>query len=553
MVKQEANADPARAGALPGPDSASSALFPDWGVPPSSQYPYQQLSTQILNFLTPPGSQVNHALNIFFQPDNVKDFLQKFTHFHVHFAVLHIPTFRIMEAYVGLLACMSCIGACYSDRVSSANVREMIDNLRQALEASSRVYSSLSEDMQSGPRHEYQFFGHKSQDLEELQAIVLCQILSTWHGSPMHREKARQGFPMLARLARKANLLCVPRDPSLYSILHQPNFSISNFNPGSFNWGSWIEQEKRIRVMYAIFLCDAALGLYFNTGPEFDALELQLPLPSDDAAWDAPNAVTCAEALGLYGQRVAEERNPDGTRKCKQPEMSLVLKALLHNSYQIQPGTTNLYGKFIIIHALLAMLRRVQLDGNTALMNRSNTPLPQNDWIVGLQNPGSANNSGRATPVNGNSQLLDGAMTKTFMTALEKFKSNWDIDMASQHPPSPNVNPRRHGFSRDAIHFYWLATYLLKNTTSADIHMAPDQRFVRVIHILKSVRDWVMTDAANRGEEMGSVAEIDRDFGTGVDLTLDITQLFRPMNKVVESPGGVTVKTEMGIGNGGIM
>jgi len=414
------------------------------------------------------------------------------------------------------------------------------------------MFASLSEEVQSGVRQDYQFFGHKSQDLEELQAVVLCHVFSIWHGTPLQREKARRTFPFLASLARKAGLLRVARDPSLYSILHQPNFSIANFNPATFDWNSWIEQEKRIRVMYAIFLCDAALGLYFNTGPEFDALELQIPLPSDDAAWDAQTGQACGEALGLYGPRQAEERNPEGTRKCKQPEMYLVLKALLHNSYQIQPGTTNLYGKFILIHALLAMLRRVQLDGSAALMNRSNTPLPQNEWIVGVQTPGSANNSGRATPVSANSQLLDGPTMRTFMTALEKFKSNWDNDMACQHPPSPNVNPRRYGFSRDAIHFYWLATYLLKNTTSADLHMTPDQRFVRVIHILKSVRDWVMTDAAQRGEEMGSVGEIDRDFGTG-DLTLDMAQLFRPMHKVVESPGGVVVKTELSDGNGGIM
>jgi hypothetical protein len=476
--------------------------------------------------------------------------LEKYTHFHVHFGMLHIPTFRVMEAYVGLLAGMCCVGACYSDRVSTANVREMMDYLRSALETSSRMFASLSDEMQSGSRYTYQFFGaHKSHDLEELQAIVLCHIISVWHGSPQQRDKARRTFPLLARLARKAGLLQVSRDPSLYSILHQPNFSISNFNPANFDWDSWVEQEKRIRVMYAIFLCDAALGLYFNTGPEFDALELQLPLPADDAAWDATSAAACGEALGLYGPRLAEQRNPDGTRKCKQPEMHLVLKALLHSSYQIQPGTTNLYGKFLLIHALLAMLRRVQLDGSAALSNRSNTPLPQSDWVVGVQNPGSASNSGRATPINGSNQLLDGPTMKTFMTALEKFKSNWDIDMASQHPPSVNVNPRRFGFSRDAIHFYWLATYLLKNTAPSDLQMLPDQRFSRVIHILKSVRDWVMTDAAQRGEEMGSVGEIDKDFGT-VDMTLDMTQLFRPMHKVVESPGLTSVKTEMGTGGG---
>lgn len=553
MVKQDPSADPARAGALPGTDSTSPVLFPDWGVPPSSQHPYQQLSSQILNFLTPPGSPLHPpatALNQFFQPDNIRDFLEGYAHFHVHWSMLHIPTFRIMETYVGLLACMCCLGACYSDHVTGANVREMIDYVRSALEASSRVLASLSEDVQSRSMH-YQIFGHK-QDLEELQAMTLCHILSMWHGSPMQRDKSRQAFSSLAGLARKSGLLSVSRDPSLYSVLHQPDFSAAKFNPASFDWNSWIEQERRIRVMYAIFLCDAALGLYFNTGPEFDALGLQLPLPADDAAWDAQTAVACGEALGLYGARSAEERNPEGTRKLKQPEMHLVLKTLLHNSYQIQPGSTNLFGKFILIHALLAMLRRVQLDGSVALMNRSNTPLPQNDWIVGVSNPGSANNSGRATPVNANSPLLDGPTTKTFITALDKFKSNWDVDMATQHPPSATVNPRRYGFSRDAIHFYWLATYLLKNTTSADLQLPPDQRFVRAIHLLKSVRDWVMTDAAQRGEELGSVGEIDRAFGTG-DLTLDMAQLFKPMHKVVESPGRVAVKTEMGTGNGGIM
>ncbi len=64
---------------------------------------------------------------------------------------------------------------------------------------------------------------------------------------------------------------------------------------------------------------------------------------------------------------------------------------------------------------------------------------------------------------------------------------------------------RRYGFCRDGVHFYWLATYLLKNTSAADLAMPPDQRFTRVIHLLKSGKDWVMTDGASRGEELGSV------------------------------------------------
>ncbi|KAL1883797.1 hypothetical protein VTK73DRAFT_8333 [Phialemonium thermophilum] len=548
-IKQEPDPAAARAGAVPGRSTADIPVpFPDWGVPTSEPDLYQQLSNRILNFFFPSGAvtQSTPFVDVFFQPDNIRDFLEKYTHFHVHFSILHIPTFRVMDAYIGLVASMCCIGACYSDRVPSSNVRDVMDLLKTALEGSSRMYASLSDDAQSGTKYEYSSFGHKRQDVEELQAIVLFHVLFIWHGTPVQREKARRAFPLLAVLARNAGLLRVSNSSTLYSHLHQPDSTVQNFNVSNFDWQSWVEQEKRIRTMYTIFLLDSALGLYFNTGPEFDAFELQLPLPADDAAWEARTAIDCAKALGLYGPQMAKEVNPDGTQRCKQPELHLVLKALLHSSYQIQPGTTNLYGKFIIIHALLAMLRKVQLDGSAAIMNRADTPLPQHDWIIGTQAVKSGSTSGRATPVEAmGQQLLDGPTVKAFTTALDKFKSNWDIDMASQFPPGAPVHPRRYGFSKDAIHFYWLATYLLKNARMSDLQMAPDQRFTHVIHLLKSVRDWVVTDGASRGEELGSVGDIDRDFGVR-DLTLDMAQLFKPLQKVVDSQGITPVQADAG-------
>ena len=39
--------------------------------------------------------------------------------------------------------------------------------------------------------------------------------------------------------------------------------------------------------------------------------------------------------------------------------------------------------------------------------------------------------------------------------------------MANQFSPGSSqggVNPQRQGFSRDGVHFYWLANYMLKNT-----------------------------------------------------------------------------------------
>jgi hypothetical protein len=539
VSKQAPRVGAARAVSIPGENTTDSFLFPSWGVPSSYPNPYHHLSSKILGFLRSSTTATNSAttslIDFYLQPDNVRNFLENFTHFHAHLSTLHIPTFRAMEVHVGLLAAMCCIGACYSDRMPAANIREVMDLLTAALEGSSRMFASL---LNPDVQYNWASFGSSKTDLEELQAIMLTQILCTWHGTPVQREKARRTFSLIASSARKAGLLRLTSDASLYSPVHQHDFSLQNFPVSQFDWYGWVEQEKRIRTMYMIFTYDVALGLYFNTGPEFDPSEIRLPLPADDAAWDAKDSNECAEALGLRGLDAAKMRNPDGTRRSNQPEMHLVLKALFDNNYRIQPGATNLYGKFILIHGLLSIMRRAQLEGGSAILSRSSTPLPANAWFVGQGSP-SANNSGRVTPVDLGANLLDAQMVKTFLTALDKFKANWDHDMAVQFPPSGAAYPRRYGFTRDGIHFYWLATYLLKSTRTTDLQMAPDQRFAYVIHLLKSVKHWVLTDGASRGEELGSVGEIDAAYGAK-DVTLDMTQLFRPLSSVRKSPGHAT-------------
>jgi hypothetical protein len=482
---------------------------------------------------SPAGANValSSIADFYLHSDNVRVCLENYTHFHAHLSILHIPTFRAMETHVGLLAAMCCVGACYSHQIPATNIREIMELLKAALEGTSRMFASLVQA--GGADYEWATFGSNKTDLEELQAIMLTQVLFTWHGTPAQRDKARKTFPLIASSARKAGLLRLSTDGSVYSLVHQPDFSPENFPISQFSWHAWVEQEKRIRTMYMIFVYDIALGLYFNTGPEFDPFEVRLPLPADDAAWDARDINECAEALGLRGPDAAKMRNPDGTRRSNQPEMHLVLRALLDSNYRIQPGSTNLFGKFILIHALLGIMRRAQLEGGSAVLNRSSTPVPAHAWFVGAQgSPGS----GRATPVDLGANLLDAQTVKALVTALDKFKSNWDHDMATQFPPSPAVNPRRYGFTRDGIHFYWLATYLLKSTRTTDLQMAPDQRFAYVIHLLKSVKQWVLTDGASRGEELGSVGDIDAAYGAK-DVTLDMTQLFRPISTVRKSPG----------------
>lgn len=376
-------------------------------------------------------------------------------------------------------------------------------------------------------------------DLEELQAVLLTTVLHMWNGTPQQRDRSRRTFPLLASQGRKLGLLHASREPSSFSPLHQSDGKRPDIKPEQFHWEVWIDQERRFRAMQSIFLCDIALGMYFNTTPHFDPFEMRIPLPCDDAAWDADNAQDCSAALGLHGPDAAREKNPFGTQRSAQPEIDKVLKALLHPSYQIQPGGTNLYGKFIIIHAILYLIRRALLEGSAAQLYNYGTP-PPSDWMSS-----AGGNSGVATPVEGMAHNMDPKNLKALNIALDKFKSNWDMDMGTQFPPVGGNNPRRHGFSRDGIHFFWLAKYMLKHTRPSDLQLPPDARFMQVIQLLKSVRAWVMSDGASRGEELGSVGEIDDHYGA-TNLTLEMAQLFKPLPRVVEDAGTASVKTEIG-------
>lgn len=512
-TKQEPNvvarprADGASSGRLPNLDDTTPSRNPH------HQYdPYQQICLRVLNdFLLTPNhasSSRSQAVHSFFTADNLEDFLHKYVHFQTHFALLHTPTFRVEDAYVGLVVAMSCVGACYSDRVSPDHVREVMHVLRDALERHSRMLASLDDVVQREIKYENGSFGNRDHDMEELQAIILMQVLFLWNGTPQQRDQARKIFPRIAALVRKADLLDVTasRDPSS-SLLHQPDYSHQPSDAAAFDWAKWIEQEKRNRITLALFTQDTALGLFFNDPPLLDPFEIHLPLQSDDAVWEAPNGLECAEALGLYGPEAAYKRNPSGTRMPKQREMHFAVQSLLHGSYQVQPGPTNLAGKFVLIHALIALIRKAHVGAG-----------------------GMANNNGHGTPTD---SAIPAQTLKSMITALDKFKRNWDSEMAEQFPPASS-NPQRQGYSRDGVHYYWLANYLLKNTRQQDLQMTAGRRFMHVMHLLKSVKSWVLSDAATRGEEMGSVAEIGMKYGAQ-DQTLNMVDLFKPLPDMVIS------------------
>jgi hypothetical protein len=540
-VKQEHNVENGRADGVPGVDPTDS-LFLMNQLATSTHNPYVLLSNQILSYFQSTNSAFKnqdeqHLLEDFFKPDNVKDFLDKYTNYNIHFPLIHVPSIHVTEMNNGLLAGLCCIGACYSSRVSPDHVREAMASVQRVFETQCRQLA----DWRQGSLPTTV----SKADCDEIQAIILISVVHIWHGTPEQRKWGQNNLALLAGVARSSSLLRIAPESGLYSPLHQKGFAPQNFDVSRFDWSAWIEQERRIRIVH-IILYDAALSMYFNMSSKLNPLEVDIPLPCDDAAWEARTAFDCAAALGLYGPETARQRNMDGTHRAKQPEASLALQALLHGSYQIQPGRTNLYGKFILIHGIIVLIRNALVDQNAAAAMKDLGTPPMHDWMV--KGGESGNSSGRSTPVDGVAQQLPPQTRQAFSTALDKFKANWDADMATQFPPSMQVkSPRRYGFSRDAIHFYWLAKYMLKHTRPSDLQLPPDARVSQMMRLLRSVKKWVMTDGASRGEALGSVGDINDDYAVS-EGTFNLAQLFAPLPNLVNDPRTPSVKTELDTG-----
>ena len=76
-----------------------------------------------------------------------------------------------------------------------------------------------------------------------------------------------------------------------------------------------------------------------------------------------------------------------------------------------------------------------------------------------------------------------------------------------------------------------------------DVRAAPDQRFGQIMNLIKSAKNHVVPDSVKRGEDLGSVSDIDKDYGVS-NLILDMAQLFKPL-KQDDSPV-VGVHTNIG-------
>ncbi|KAI9812839.1 MAG: hypothetical protein M1832_006460 [Thelocarpon impressellum] len=526
--------------------------LPNWHVDLSMADPLQNRANQLVSFCFPDNtmpSQENAKAKAevarCLTPENIKCFVELFTNFQGHWPMIHMPTFNFMEVYEGLLLAIICIGAVYSDKLSVGQARELTERAQSATRRTSPLYAAVKAESNGGQSMAFNHGAGLPSDVEQIQALTLLKILFTWHGSQAHRESARKGFKDIVSIVRKARYLePVPAGEHGFSLLHQPNLAVEKCKASDFDWLAWVEQEKRSRVMSNIYLVDTALVIYFNMPPHLDSMEMRIPLPADDVAWDAQTASDCADALGLHGPG-PQAKNVTGSRRMKQPDMRSAMQTLLHPTYDLQPCSTNVYSKFILIHAVHVEIWKVQKQvsqsgggkggGDGSMSSGKSTPLQQKDWITRASEETAQMRGGGGSPdANGSQAANAGQMLRAITCALKKWKRAWDADMTIQYPPAAS-SARRVGFGRDGVPFYWLACAFIRNSRAMDWQAAPDARLVQVLHLLKQVKQRVASDSAARGEMLGSVGDIDDSYGVD-ELTLDMKLWFRPINEQLDSP-----------------
>ena len=506
--------------------------FPNWSV----DDPLQAKVESLMHYCFPHGLDmlagnpiadiVRNCLTI----DNIKHLAECYTSFHGHWPLLHMPTFNLAEANNALVLAIICIGAVYCPKMNVNQTRDMMEFVKATIMRNCSIYNRFTNDQTAG-------LGTHSFEVDEMQALIMLQCMFTWHGQAHHRREARDELPTIINLARAMGLFqSAPPGHYAFSILHSGQANSSpQINVNNWNWQSWLEQEKRSRALYMLFLLDAAMGMYFNCTPQIDPLEIRLMLPSDDAAWDAKDAQSCAGALGLFGPQ-GQARNVTGTRRARQPGMREAIRTLMDPTVNFQVGATNAYSKFILIHALSVRIiacqkALLQPDNMIHAFNFNHigsapaTPLSQNDWLEQRGNGGSlsGNSSGNATPTDAFSPGMPNPAIqqerKRLGAALDRWKRAWDTDMDIQYPPG-QTQLRRFGFSRDGVHFFYLGRSFLQSQRPSDWTASADVRFGQVLSLLKRIKSFVLGEKGVKGQDIGSVGDIDEQYGLN-GLTLD--------------------------------
>nr|UWK20133.1 ZnCys2His2 transcription factor [Trichoderma polysporum] len=177
-------------------------------------------------------------------------------------------------------------------------------------------------------------------DIELLQSLLVLVLTMSWLDGP-HKDA----------LAMSSQLTELTREALKYPV---PEIAAED-------WRSWAREEERRRTLFSAYFVINILTICFNVPPQITSSEVNIPLPSSEAEFKAPNSNSW---LSL--------RQKSNSR---QPDFQLCLKQLVSGKPLAKEDSATKFGNYMLVQSLLI---QVYLEHQTAsaVLNSSSSLSP---------------------------------------------------------------------------------------------------------------------------------------------------------------------------------
>ncbi|KAI1075773.1 fungal-specific transcription factor domain-containing protein [Whalleya microplaca] len=246
-----------------------------------------------------------------------------FTKFNSTYPLIHQTTFEPGRKEPLFVLSMILLGATYSDKDAHGLAVCIHDVIRPT------IFSHAS--------------FNPNPDLWVLQTILLVECFGKSRAGPKQHDMSHLFHGMLINLIRRSD--CQSVRPSRPSQVDKAGVDAEH------NWRNWVEAEEKKRLALLCFMWDTQHAVLFCQSLCMSAFELRLPLPCNQALWEAPTAADWT--------RISCSTAPE-------PMYLLALKSyIMHEAHQI-PHMNGL-SRVILFHGLMSIFWDMQRRDQTSL------------------------------------------------------------------------------------------------------------------------------------------------------------------------------------------
>lgn len=156
-------------------------------------------------------------------------------------------------------------------------------------------------------------------DIELLQSLLVLVLTMSWIDGPLAHDA----------LAMSSQLTELTREALKYPV---PEIEAGD-------WRAWAREEERRRTLFSAYFVINILTICFNVPPQLTSSEVNIPLPSSEAEFKAPNSNAW---LNLRQK----------SNSC-QPDFQLCLKQLLSGKPLAKEDSATEFGNYMLVQSLL--------------------------------------------------------------------------------------------------------------------------------------------------------------------------------------------------------